>query len=78
MPQWLMMAWMLLNLALALGCLLVSRPVILKELPTEPSLSPLSPGAPLGISSQIQDPESTENPETPNFPQKGAQEPRKW
>ena len=72
MPHWLLIAWMIVNLALVLGCLLVSRPVIFKELPTEPSLSPLSPGAPLGISSQIQDPESTENPETPNFPQRGA------
>ena len=78
MPQWLLIAWLILNLALALGCLLASRPVIFKELPTEPSLSPLSPGAPLGISSKIQAQESTGNPETPNFPQKGAQEPRKW
>ena len=72
MPQWLLIAWMLLNMALVLGCLLVSRPVIVKELPTEPSLSPLSPGAPLGISPQIQAQESTENPEIPDFPQKGA------
>ena len=72
MPQWLLITWMLLNLALALGCLLASRPVIFKESPTEPSLSPLSPGAPLGTSPQIQGQESTENPETPNFPQKGA------
>lgn len=77
MPQWLLIAWLVLNLALALGCLLASRPVIVKESPPEPSLSPLSPGAPLGISSKIQDPESTENLETPNFPQKVAQEPRK-
>ena len=72
------MTWMLLNLALVLGCLLVSRPVIFKELPTEPSLSPLSPGAPLGIPSQIQAQEATENLEIPNFPRKEAQEPRKW
>ena len=78
MPQWLLIAWMLLNMALVLGCLLVSRPVIFKELPTEPSLSPLSPGDPLGIPAQIQDPESTGNLEIPNFPRKGAQEPRKW
>ena len=78
MPQWLLIAWMLLNLALTLGCLLVSRPVIFKESPTEPSLSPLSPGAPLGISAQIQAQEATENPEIPNFPRKEAQEPRKW
>lgn len=78
MPQWLLIAWLVLNLALALGCLLASRPVIVKELPTEPSFSPLSQGAPLGTSSKIQGPESTENLETPNFPQKGTQEPRKW
>ena len=78
MPQWLLIAWLVLNLALALGCLLASRAVIFKELPTEPSLSPLSPGAPLGTSPKIQNPESTENLEIPNFPQKGAQEPRKW
>ena len=72
MPHWLLITWMLLNLALALGCLLVSRPVIFEIPPTEPSPSPLSPGAPLGTSSQIQEQESTENPETPNFPQRGA------
>ena len=72
MPQWLLITWMLLNLALALGCLLVSRPVIFKESPTEPSLSPLSPGAPLGMSPQIQGQEETENLETPNSPQEGA------
>ena len=43
----------------------------------ESPLSPLSPGAPLGTSPKIQNPESTENLEIPNFPQKGAQEPRK-
>ena len=72
MPHWLLIAWMIVNLALVLGCLVVSRPTIFEEQPTEPSLSPLSPGAPLGISSQIQGPESTENPEIPNFPRKGA------
>lgn len=72
MPQWLLIAWLVLNLALALGCLLVSRPVIFKESPTEPSLSPLSPGAPLGISSQTQAQEPTENPGAPNFPRKGT------
>ena len=72
MPQWLLITWMLLNLALVVGCLLVSRPVIFKELPTGPSLSPLSPGAPLGIPSQIQAQEATENLEIPNFPQRGA------
>ena len=77
MPQWLLIAWLVLNLALALGCLLASRPVIFKELPTEPSLSPLSPGAPLGRSSKIQGPEATENLGIPNFPRKGAQESRK-
>ena len=72
MPQWLLIAWLVLNIALALGCLLVSRPVIFKELPTE-----LSPGATLGISSLIQAQASTENPEMQNFPQETAQEPRK-
>ena len=72
MPHWLLIAWMLLNLALALGCLFVPRLMKITESPTEPSLSPLSPGAPLGISSQIQVQESTENPETPNLPQEGA------
>ena len=72
MPHWLLGIWLLLNLALVVGCLVVSRPTIFKELPTEPSLSPLSPGAPLGISSKIQAQESTENPGTPNFPQKGV------
>ena len=72
MPQWLFITWMLLNLDLALCCLLVSRPVIFKDVPTEPSLSPLSPGAPLGISPQIQGQESTENPEIPDSPQKGT------
>ena len=72
MPHWLLVAWIVLNLALVLGCLFVSRPMIFKELPTEPSPSPLSPGAPLGISSQIQGPESAEKLETPNFPRKGA------
>ena len=72
MPQWLLIAWLILNLALALGCLLASRPVIFKELPTEPSFSPLSPGAPLGISSQTQAQEPTENPEIPDSPRKGT------
>lgn len=78
MPQWLLWTWLVLNLALVVGCLLVSRPVIFKESPTEPSFSPLSQGAPLGISSQIQAQESMENLETQDFPQKVAQEPRKW
>ena len=78
MPHWLLGIWLLLNLALVLGCLVVSRPTIFKESPTEPSLSPLSPGAPLGIPSQIQGPESTENLGIQNFPRKGAQESRKW
>ena len=72
MPHWLLIAWMIVNLALVLGCLVVSRLMIFEETPTEPSLSPLSPGAPLGISSQIQGPESAKNSETPNFPRKGA------
>ena len=72
MPHWLLIAWMIVNLALVLGCLLVPRPVIFKELPTDPSPSPLSPGAPLGISSQIPGQESMENPEMQNFPQRGA------
>ena len=72
MPHWLLIAWMVVNLALVLGCLFVSRPMIFKELPTEPSPSPLSPGAPLGISSQIQGQESTGKAESPNFPQRGA------
>ena len=72
MPHWLLIAWMIVNLALVLGCLLVSRPTIFKESPTEPSLSPLSQEAPLGTSSQIQGPESAKNSETPNFPRKGA------
>ena len=72
MPHWLLGLWLLLNLALVVGCLLASRPVIFEEQPTEPSLSPLSPGAPLGISAQIQGPESAEKSETPNFPRKGA------
>ena len=78
MPQWLLMTWMLLNLALVAASLFVPRLMKITESPTEPSFSPLSPGAPLGIPSQIQGPESTENPEIPDFPQKGAQEPRKW
>ena len=72
MPQWLLIAWMLLNLALVAASLFVPRLMKITESPTEPSLSPLSPGAPLGISAQIQGPEATENPEIPNFPRKGA------
>ena len=72
MSHWLLIAWMIVNLALVLGCLLVSRPTIFEETPTEPSLSPLSPGAPLGISSQIQGPESAKKSEIQNFPRKGA------
>ena len=72
MPHWLLGIWLLLNLALVLGCLVVSRPTIFKKSPTEPSLSPLSPGAPLGISPQIQGPGATTNSEIPNFPRKGV------
>ena len=72
MPHWLLWLWILLNLALVVGCLVVSRPTIFKELPTEPSLSPLSPGAPLGISPKIHAPESTGKPEIQNFPRKWA------
>ena len=77
MPQWLLIAWMLLNLALVAASLFVPRLMKITESPTEPSLSPLSPGAPLGIPSQIQGPESTENLGIQNFPRKGAQESRK-
>ena len=77
MPQWLFITWMLLNLALVIASLLMPRLAKITESPTEPSLSPLSPGAPLGISSQVQGQESTENPETQNFPRKEAQESRK-
>ena len=72
MPQWLLIAWMLLNLALALGCLFMPRLMKITEPPTEPSLSPLSPGAPLGISSQTQAQDTTENPRAPTFPRKGT------
>lgn len=72
MPHWLLVSWLLLNLALVVGCLVVSRPTIFADAPTEPSPSPLSPGAPLGISSQIQGQEPTQNSETPYFPRKWA------
>ena len=72
MPHWLLIGFLVLNLAIVVGCLVVSRPTIFKKSPTEPSLSPLSPGAPLGTSSQIQGPGATTNSEIPNFPRKGV------
>ena len=72
MPQWLLIAWMLLNLALVAASLFMPRPMIFEIPPTEPSLPPLSQGAPLGISSKIQGQESTEKSGIPDFPQKGA------
>ena len=72
MPQWLLIAWMLLNLALVAASLFMPRLMKITESPTEPSLSPLSPGAPLGTSSQIQGPESTKKSGIPDFPQKVA------
>ena len=72
MPQWLLIAWMLLNLALVAASLFMPRLMKITESPTEPSFSPLSPGAPLGISSKIQGQEPMENPGTQNFPRKGT------